>query len=707
VAQLWFAAILALARGLGLRVVWTAHNTLPHEPVFADDAAARRTLVRRSDLVVMHAAATERALSAIGAAPRRSVVVGFPAPSPVSTGDAARAPAAGDGPRHYLFFGKVLAYKGVEELLAAVAGLGPQDGVRVTVAGACPDPALRGRLVAAAAPLGDRVALRLEHVPDAEVGALLASADMVVLPFRAVTNSSSVLLALAHGRPVLLPDLPAFEELTEGVVRYDGTVAGLAATLAATSRWSAESVQRAGRAAHAHAGRRQWPEAAARVAEAMAAIEHAPRARRLSPAGLRRRIAAEPMYRGSLLLLANTVLLSAFGFAFWAVAARSYPAAAVGVFSGLTSTVTLMAAVGGLGLPNTVIRHLHGVERPRAFIAAAIAALVGLGGIVCLGVIVGLGPHLPGSLRLHGDAGRSALVVVLVVLAAASGATDGALVSLRALRPLLLSNLAGSLVKVALLVPLTGLSTTGLLLATAAGSLVASAMSGLAAWRRLPAASPLRGGLSLLRRYASFSVGNYAGTVFGILPMTAVPLLVLAQRGPREAAWFAVAFLVAGFLNFIPSTAAQVLFAEASRDGGPLRPHVAKALRAVFGLLVPALAVLLVAAPLVLDLFGSAYSHGAASALRVLGLGALFTGGTYLVDAVLAARDRVGGYVLMNVANAGLVMAAVAVGLPHGLTAGAAGWAVAQALSLALGLVVLVVLRSVPRREPARRAALA
>ena len=54
--QAWFLLWLRACRALGLRLVWTAHNVLPHAPVFADDVAARRALVRASDLVLAHSA---------------------------------------------------------------------------------------------------------------------------------------------------------------------------------------------------------------------------------------------------------------------------------------------------------------------------------------------------------------------------------------------------------------------------------------------------------------------------------------------------------------------------------------------------------------------------------------------------------------------------------------------------------------------------
>ncbi len=55
-AQAWFTLWLRTTRLLGVRIVWTAHNVLPHSPVFADDIAARRALVAASDLVLAHSA---------------------------------------------------------------------------------------------------------------------------------------------------------------------------------------------------------------------------------------------------------------------------------------------------------------------------------------------------------------------------------------------------------------------------------------------------------------------------------------------------------------------------------------------------------------------------------------------------------------------------------------------------------------------------
>ncbi len=66
-AQAWFNGCLWVAHQARLRVVWTAHNVLPHEQVFADDIAARKTLARSASVVLAHSHATAEAVRDLGA----------------------------------------------------------------------------------------------------------------------------------------------------------------------------------------------------------------------------------------------------------------------------------------------------------------------------------------------------------------------------------------------------------------------------------------------------------------------------------------------------------------------------------------------------------------------------------------------------------------------------------------------------------------
>jgi glycosyltransferase involved in cell wall biosynthesis len=250
-SQWWFNVWLRTARWARVEIVWTAHNALPHGRLLHDDAAARRALVRASSLVIAHTPHTLGQLAVMGAQPRRAAIVPH---GPLSLGptDAHRRPGSSPGPRRLLFFGQVLEYKGVEDLVAATALMPTDVSFRLTVAGRCPDPELRRRLEDAAR-RDDRVTLDLRHVPDDEAARLLDEADALVLPFRRITTSGTLHLALAHGRPVVIPDLPALADVPAGAAeRYDGSVHGLTEAMRAICDAPAEQLAAMADAAGGH-----------------------------------------------------------------------------------------------------------------------------------------------------------------------------------------------------------------------------------------------------------------------------------------------------------------------------------------------------------------------------------------------------------------------------------------------------------------------
>lgn len=407
----------------------------------------------------------------------------------------------------------------------------------------------------------------------------------------------------------------------------------------------------------------------------------------------------DALYRNSLVLLVNTLALSVFGFGFWLLAARSYSAAAVGGFSGLTSGAGILATIAALGLPNLITRHLATAPNARALLILAVAAITTAGALLCLIAVLALGSHLPGSLHLRVGTGTSLLLVSLVALTAVSGTVDAGLVAIRASQVVLVKNLVASICKVIALVALVRLESLGLLISYSLGLVLATVGGGIVLLHRVHGTNLRSGEQGLWRRHLSMTAGSYFATIMGNLPANVVPLEVLAIRGPAETARFAIAFMIATVVNLLPSTVAQVLFAEASRGGAMLAIQLRKAVRGVYVLLIPTVIFLASAAPLLLRTFGAAYASAATGTLRVLALSALLMGGTYLVDSLLIARDRIGAYMFMNCANALLVLVFVGLLVPDGLTAAAWGWAAGQGASLALGVLVVATARTGKHRR--------
>ena len=217
VCRAWFGALLQFAHLLGLRVVWTAHNVLPHQPVFEDDIAARRTLLAAADAIVVHDKSTaDELFQRFGKTPQTIVVRQGPPPlAPLPTRDAARAKLEINSRRFVLLaFGRVAHYKGLDTLISAVGRLSAasRERLAVRIIGQ-PGPINLGPELEAVAVGIDRVAwtFGFRTFSDERLAQELAAADLAIFPFRSIANSASLVTALSVGLPSLIADHPSLK----------------------------------------------------------------------------------------------------------------------------------------------------------------------------------------------------------------------------------------------------------------------------------------------------------------------------------------------------------------------------------------------------------------------------------------------------------------------------------------------------------------
>lgn len=270
VSQAWFYLWLSVVRMSGMRLVWTAHNALPLGQRFPDDLAARRRLVAAADLVISHSRATLAELAELGILPRNNVVIPHGPYRLTLEHDHLRIPASTPGTRNFLFFGMVDPYKGVDSLLEAFAELPSDVAARLTVAGECRDPLLKASLNELARKSSRPIKLRLNRIAEEEVSELLAAADVMVLPYRRSSTSGSALLALSHGRPLILPDLPGLAELPgDAIIWYDRTNQGLTRALTDLARADSSVLAKMSQAGYAYCKSISWESIAQQTLNAL------------------------------------------------------------------------------------------------------------------------------------------------------------------------------------------------------------------------------------------------------------------------------------------------------------------------------------------------------------------------------------------------------------------------------------------------------
>jgi beta-1,4-mannosyltransferase len=219
----------------GARVVWTAHNARPHESRHPKlEEWFWSAVVRRVDAVIHPSVAGQEVVEArypeLALRPHAVVPLGHfrgAYPDTVSREEARAALGISDGARVVAFLGLVRPYKNVPQLIRTVRALPRETGEVILLVGGAPHSAALADEVRAAAGGDPRVRLALEHIPDDQVQRYLRAADLVVLPFKDITNSASALLALSFDRPVLVPGRGAMGELqtlvgADWVCTYDG-----------------------------------------------------------------------------------------------------------------------------------------------------------------------------------------------------------------------------------------------------------------------------------------------------------------------------------------------------------------------------------------------------------------------------------------------------------------------------------------------------
>jgi glycosyltransferase involved in cell wall biosynthesis len=212
---------------LGKRVVLTAHNVNAAKRDSRDtwmNRASLRFQYRLCHQVFVHTARMKRELiEEFGVAEHRVTVIPFGINDTIPSTDltvaaARRGLGLPAGLPTVLFFGQIAPYKGLKDLVQALALLAESGrDVHLMIVG----KVKRGweaywdetRQAIEACRLGPHVTARIGFIPDAEVEQYFKAADALVVPYRDIFQSGVPFLAYSFGCPVIATDVGSFREV--------------------------------------------------------------------------------------------------------------------------------------------------------------------------------------------------------------------------------------------------------------------------------------------------------------------------------------------------------------------------------------------------------------------------------------------------------------------------------------------------------------
>lgn len=129
---------------------------------------------------------------------------------------AARAKLGIDAKKLLLFMGLIRQYKGLDILLRAMPEIIHQDSdIKLVIAGEFYEEQAKYDKLIDELGIRDHVIVRPGYVPAEEIGVYLAAADVNVLPYRSATQSAILVLAYAHGCPVITTNVGGLAEVVD------------------------------------------------------------------------------------------------------------------------------------------------------------------------------------------------------------------------------------------------------------------------------------------------------------------------------------------------------------------------------------------------------------------------------------------------------------------------------------------------------------
>jgi len=227
-----FVAELLAVRLCGVKIVWTVHNLHDHERRVPMENLINRFIVHLSDQLIVHYPFGMNAVMHAYNLPEQcrkkfNVIphghyIGY-YEKPIAQEEARTVLGLGDKEIVFLYFGSIRPYKGVPSLVKAFHELQSRE-VSLVIAGECKNSVLKEDLIKQCR-TDRRIRTFVEDVPDEKIPLFMNAADVVVLPFKDIFTSGSIILAMSFQKAVIAPSIACVPEVLDkaGAFLYDPT----------------------------------------------------------------------------------------------------------------------------------------------------------------------------------------------------------------------------------------------------------------------------------------------------------------------------------------------------------------------------------------------------------------------------------------------------------------------------------------------------
>ena len=378
---------------------------------------------------------------------------------------------------------------------------------------------------------------------------------------------------------------------------------------------------------------------------------------------MRKRLAEawnEPLYRNSLYLIFNSLIMALFGFVFWSIAAKQFSSEDVGLATAVISAVSLVANLSLLGFNVSILKFKDKSLNYTALLLCSLFALA-----LSLFFVLFVNIFSPNLSFLSSELFYVLGFVAFCILSVIYFILGSMLVAEERNGIVLIKDTLFSLVKVSLIFFISGVF--GLLISWYIGVLLASILSLFFVH--------MDKNIFDIRKVFRFSFYNYVSNVLGILPTVLLPLIIIHYLGASYAAYFYVVWMIANLLFIVPTAMTQNLLSSGKEE------KIKKAYMSSIILLLLGVLGLFVIGKFLLNLFNPEYVL-ALPLLYILALSSIPYGVKRIYQTKLNIQGHVKKVMVMDVITLFVTLVGSVLFIEYGLLAVGLSWLMGNILSI-------------------------
>lgn len=218
VKSICFIAELVVLRILGIKFVWTVHNIVNHEKRFSSlELFFTKIAIRFFNRIITHSHFAKNEVkkvynitdnSKIQIIPHGNYINNYK--NAVGRIEARNKLKIDEKEIVFMYFGLIRPYKGVFELIDSFKKLNVPQKKLLIVGKPCNNEFAKNILKRCNK--NENIKTVFEFIPDNEVQIYMNAADIVVLPYRNILTSGTIILAMSFGKSIIAPAIGCIPE---------------------------------------------------------------------------------------------------------------------------------------------------------------------------------------------------------------------------------------------------------------------------------------------------------------------------------------------------------------------------------------------------------------------------------------------------------------------------------------------------------------